>query len=361
MNSKKNIIILAALLSAFVCFAADKCVKGIYYDFDKKTQHATVTFRGSTYKDYPNEYNGNVTIPSTIIYNGIIYTVTAISESAFRDCDSLKTVVIPKSVTNIGMFAFKNTALEKDSTRWENGIMYIDQCVVDAKYDIVEGDVNLRADTRLIGDYAFAECEKLNSLTMSDNVQYIGRMAFALCINLEKIHISTKVKTIRELTFWACIKLKKIELPDNVEAIEDGVFGGCMLLDSIILSPKNRHYIVLDHVLFTRDFTTLVCYPAGLLRTTYEVPRGVRQIGAWAFEAASRLTYIQLPDGLKYIWQGAFSGCEALHHINIPQSVDLIDLEAFARCFALNKLYIPSRTKTTNSIAEPNTEILRVK
>ncbi len=59
-------------------------------------------------------YSGNITIPETITYNYIKYSVTGISDGAFKDCTSLIEVTIPATVSEIGEEAFSEcTALEK--------------------------------------------------------------------------------------------------------------------------------------------------------------------------------------------------------------------------------------------------------
>ena len=60
-----------------------------------------VTYRDENY----NCYSGKVTIPSSVV-RGVTYEVTAIHESAFRNCTGLTEVTIPSSITEIGDYAF---------------------------------------------------------------------------------------------------------------------------------------------------------------------------------------------------------------------------------------------------------------
>ncbi len=76
-------------------------VDGIYYH---KTSSNTVEV---TYGDSVQYYSGDITIPNTINYEGIEYTVTAIGDSAFYRNNDLNTVIIPETVESIGNFAFK--------------------------------------------------------------------------------------------------------------------------------------------------------------------------------------------------------------------------------------------------------------
>ena len=99
---KKLFTFLFALIVGVgtIC-ASDTQVNGIYYNFNKTTQTATVTYRGDSYDTYNKEYSGAVIIPSSVSYDGITYSVTSIGEGAFEDCSLLTSVTIPNSVTNI--------------------------------------------------------------------------------------------------------------------------------------------------------------------------------------------------------------------------------------------------------------------
>ena len=97
---------IAALLCSITANAEDFRVDGIYYSITSNTT-VSVTYRGSSYNAYSNEYSGNVVIPSTVTYSGKEYSVTSIGSSAFRECSGLTSVTIPNSVTSIGDYAFR--------------------------------------------------------------------------------------------------------------------------------------------------------------------------------------------------------------------------------------------------------------
>ena len=88
------------LLCCTVAGAADFEVDGIYYKILSSEDKTVEVTSGS------NEYSGAVTIPASVTYNSITYSVTSIGESAFSDCYGLTSIEIPSSVTSIGDYAF---------------------------------------------------------------------------------------------------------------------------------------------------------------------------------------------------------------------------------------------------------------
>lgn len=106
-----NITILLTMLMSIVVTTAsahDAEVDGIYYNLNTSSQTATVTYRGSTYSSYSDEYTGNVVIPESVTYDNKTYNVMSIGISAFQKCSGLISVTISNSVTSIGDDAFAN-------------------------------------------------------------------------------------------------------------------------------------------------------------------------------------------------------------------------------------------------------------
>ena len=90
-----------------MAWAYDVEVDGIYYNLNQTNKTATVTFKGSSYYSYDNEYSGEVVIPQKFIYDGITYSVTSLGYACFKYCTGLTSITIPNSVTSLGEHCFE--------------------------------------------------------------------------------------------------------------------------------------------------------------------------------------------------------------------------------------------------------------
>ncbi len=164
--------------------AYDFYVNGIYYLINGN--EATVTWGGGAYYQGTIEYTEAVNIPSTVTYNGSIYSVTTIGEDAFNNCSGLTSVTIPNSVTSIGSYAFARTGLTS---------------------------VNIPNSVTEIGGYgAFIGCSGLTSVTIGNSVTTIGDFAFEDCTGLTSVTIPNSVTTIGNNAFKDCTGLTSVTL-----------------------------------------------------------------------------------------------------------------------------------------------------
>jgi hypothetical protein len=81
----------------------------------------------------------------------------------------------------------------------------------------------------MIGIFAFYECSALESVEIPDSVTYIGDFAFAFCPNLSNVTIGEGVQYIALHAFRGCTSLTDLSLPDSLETIDDHAFANCDL------------------------------------------------------------------------------------------------------------------------------------
>ena len=182
--------------------------------------------------------------------------VTCIGYSAFAHCTSLETIIIPDSVIEIGAYAFYRTQYYEQGKNWDNGSLYIGNCLISAGKEI-SGIYEIRSGTTIIGDLAFEGCTSLKSITIPDSVTNIGIAAFEGCTSLKSITIPDSVTNIGMAAFEGCTSLESITIPDSVTSIGKRVFKGCISLESIIIS--NGVTEIGDHAFYSCDMLTIYC------------------------------------------------------------------------------------------------------
>ncbi|MBR4949879.1 MAG: leucine-rich repeat protein, partial [Clostridia bacterium] len=201
--------------------------------------------------------------------------------------------------------------------------------------------ITIPTSVTIIGDGAFSGCSNLTNITIPSSVKNIGDYAFYDCSNLSSITIPNSVTSIGDYTFEYCPNLTSITIPDSVTNIGDYAFYGCDSLTSIIVENNNDYYSSVDGVLFNKEMTELICFPAGKA-TSYAIPDSVTSIVDWAFGGCDGLTSITIPNSVTSIGEWTFSDCSNLTSITIPTSVTSIGIRAFSFCSSLTNITIPN-------------------
>jgi len=269
-----------------------------------------------------------------------------IGESAFRDCTNMKRLAIRNNCIKIGERAFENCAklVEVDLPE---GLTEIYGGVFNSCKSLKQ--ITLPKKLTILGESAFSDCIMLESIEIPETVTKIDDLAFNGCQNLTKIELHEGVKKIGKSAFKNCRSLTKIALPTTVTSISNAPFRGCESLKTIRVEPKNKNYKSepnkregTDHVLFNKNKSVIIAYPASSREIQYEIPDSVTVVSEWAFCECKKLTRITIPDSVHEIGEGAFCNCEVLDEVEIPDSVTLIDDCAFRGCVSLEKVVIPS-------------------
>ena len=180
-------------------------------------------------------------------------------------------------------------------------------------------------------------------------VTSIGDYAFASCISLTSISIPQGVTSIEEKAFLGCKGLKSVSISQGVTSIGPYVFYGCTGLTSIKVAVDNLNYASIDDVLYNKAGTVLIVCPGGL--KTVSIPGGVTSIVGGAFAWCASLTSISIPEGVTSIGDRAFSGCAGLINISIPGGVTSIGDFVFSYCNLLTNVSIPESVTSVGADA----------
>ncbi len=376
------LFLCATMLTAQAWAATTFTIGNLKYTVTDETNHYVSVKAKST-----SALIGELEIPSTVTNGSTIYTVTSIGDLAFSNCRELTSIIIPNTVTSIGVLALTScdelTEINVESTNKaytsQDGILFNKDkttiiCYPSGKtettYTIPNSvtsigneafhycprltSVTIPNSVTSIGSSAFYNCIGLTSVTIPNSVTSIGRQAFMCCLSLTSITIPNSVMSIGdrafsecskltsvtipelvtsidEYTFCNCLSLKKITIPNSVTSIGDRAFYGCKHLTEINVESANTKYTSENGVLFNKDKTTIVCYPAGKTETTYTIPNSVTSIGNSAFRGSSGLTSVTIPNSVTSIGEYAFYGCSKLT-TTIPYSVTSIGDYAFLNC-----------------------------
>jgi hypothetical protein len=120
--------------------------------------------------------------------------------------------------------------------------------------------------------------ENITTAIIENGVTSIGSFAFFYCAALTSITIRESVTSIGMMAFSGCIALPSITISSSVTTIGNAAFTACTALTSINVNSENANYSSENGVLFNKNKTILICYPAGKTENDYIVPNTVTNI-----------------------------------------------------------------------------------
>ena len=263
------------------------------------------------------------------------------------------------------------------------------------------GELNIKLGASEIAPYAAMECKYITSVLIPGSITKIGENAFASCTNLATVEFedeeTTLSLTICEKAFYQC-DITELTLPGYAREIEaqafggnkrltqvtvnangtlnyeDGItadssnnsfvekviigdkasefnvagaFGGSNNLLSSVVATNNQYYSTINGVLYNKDATKILFYPA-LANTSFTVPETVVEITSGTFRNRADLVSIEIPASVEVIGDEAFAGCTKLNAITFTgertNSELTVGNSAFKGCSSLTELVLPNGT-----------------
>lgn len=262
--------------------------------------------------------------------------LTDIGDHAFRRCSKLEEVNLPDSVTHLGRNPFAGSPVTLSLSASHPALELRADVLIERSTGKLlsfpcvgsEPAYEIPGDIREIGEFAFAYCKDLFTLTIPANVE-IAENAFYRNEAIEEVTLPEGLTVIRENTFWGCINLKTVEIPGSVTEIGAFAFNCCQAMETLTF-PKSLVRLgegAFQGCLALREVT---------------VPSAIGIIPARAFDACIRLERVEIQEGITQIAPYAFYDCEMLQAVTLPESLTRIDRYAFYRCAILETITIPA-------------------
>ena len=225
-------------------------------------------------------FASSVHLKSVELPNSLKY----IGNNAFEGCSNLESINIPESLEYLGSQAFDGCK-KLPLTEYENALYLGSESapytiLMSAKDTAIDGVCKVHQDTKVINEFAFADCTEVDEIIIPSGIRYIGLDAFADCYDLEftrhesvdylgnesnpylvcveaiaksssvsyTVHEDTKI--IAPAAFVGCEKLEEVNIPNGLKTIGEYAFDECPKMKTIAFDRISL-WIVID----TEDFS----------------------------------------------------------------------------------------------------------
>lgn len=319
-------------------------------------------------------------------------STTYIELGAFMSCLKLEDVLLPPNLEYVGQSAFLGTAMKK---------VVIPQSVADIGYCafgydndekpiedfVIIGVANTYAQTyatdtdeeyEIYNDFRFInysnyekqlEYESFDKKVSGDFEYTVidGKGMITSCsstgrvINVPSEIDGVEINSIFFNAFLAC-PAASIVIPDTVTEIDKEVFpstlteltlsGNCAEIEgeelflrysnltSITVTEGNGAYSSENGVLYNKDKTVLIAYPALKPDTEFTLPDTVKEISKSGFCYNISLESADLSN-VEIIDEYAFEGCTSLKNVKLPDTLKRVEKNAFLGCYSMSSLRVP--------------------
>lgn len=220
-------------------------------------------------------------------------------------------------------------------------------------------DVNFNAQTTKVGNYAFAQCSNLNTVTLASSTNQIGDFAFSECSSLTRITVpANEVISASELAFGYSFDREKmtIEVPESmVDAYKGAMFwyefnvvaiggssGGDSIVDGLVEGDIRWS--------FNSNTGLLSIYGFGAM------PDYIASMAPWG-DYVDAIQKVEVCYGITYVCNGAFANCPNITSVTTAASVDSIGENIFTGNNSPIQFYVQSMTPpgiTENTFANVN-------
>lgn len=303
----------------------------------------------------------NVTIPTTL---------KQISGKLFSGCASIENIEIPEGVEVIGGFAFeecsklKTIKLPHSISTFKSAAFFQCKSLQDVIYNGNINDwavINFEGETTNTDQSIYGSADAYlhyysEFLNDSSNPCLYSRRLTTTDKDLSRV-----VLNAAKINNWALTGLddvREIIISSSVKEIEPAAFRDMLGLQKFEVESNNAAYSSENGVLFNKNKTQLLNYPAQKVEAVYEVAPSVKTISGLAFYGNEKLKSVIIKDTVERIGWGCFGNCSSLESMQLPfvggirDYISLSDINHFSYIFG--NIYI-----SNNKMHESHTNLRR--
>ena len=268
--------------------------------------------------------SGTLEIPEK--YKG--ENVTQIPDYAFKDNYSIASVIVPETVTQIGVGAFQGCSNIQEMT-----LPFTGKSAEASAYEAVFGYIfgyttktSSASGTSRNTDFLNSQYGSVDGTTWQYTCKYASNgdyqsYFYYIPSSIQKVTITNQTN-IQAGVFNGCQKIREIQYKQSVEQLNKAAFQNCTSL---------------------KKFNSEIDGVADL-------SGAIKEIGAYAFKNCTLINSVQMYDGLTTISDYAFENTKVTSVI-VPDSVQTIQIGAFYGCSVLEELTLPFVGKSTEASA----------
>jgi len=255
--------------------------------------------------------SGTLEIPEK--YKG--ENVTQIPDYAFKDNYSITSVIVPETVTQIGVGAFQGCSNIQEMT-----LPFTGKSAEASAYEAVLGYV-FGYTTYKGSYYGSGNNSFINEVYGSANgtvwqyscINSSYRTSFYYYIPSSLRYVTiTNQGEVKAAAFNGCENIKHINYEQTISDIGNGAFQNCKALQRLNSETDGKADL-------SGDYKNIGSYAFKNCLSLNDVliPNGVQKIGDYAFESISA-TAIVVPNSIDQMGLGVFYGCNKLQSLSIP-------------------------------------------
>lgn len=160
-----------------------------------------------------------------------------------------------------------------------------------------------------------------------------------------------EVVGLGDFALYSLSDIQTVSIGANLTSLGITVLAMTTALESITVDEDNKNFSSIDGVLFNKEKTELICYPANKSGETYTIPYGVENIGRDAFIFSMNLKNVVFSDTVEYIGTEAFAACSSLEEITLPNKIGVLEPYMFYMCSSLTDVILPNTLEIIGELA----------